>query len=75
MEGFLAYSLREIPYFAITLMIAFTFHEFAHAYVAYKFGDIQRKTKVVYTNPLKHLDRFGTILIFIAGFGGLVRYR
>ena len=39
MEQFLAFSLREIPYVAITLMIAFTVHEFAHAFVAYKFGD------------------------------------
>lgn len=70
MEGFLAYSLREIPYVAITLMIAFTFHEFAHAYVAYKFGDMTARNQGRLTlNPLKHLDPFGTILIFIAGFG------
>lgn len=69
-EGFLAYSLREIPYVAITLMIAFTFHEFAHAYVAYKFGDhTAAKQGRLTLNPLKHLDPFGTILIFIAGFG------
>ena len=70
MEGFLAYSLKEIPYVAITLMIAFTFHEFAHAYVAYKFGDsTAQKQGRLTLNPLKHLDPFGTILIFIAGFG------
>ncbi|MGX6445476.1 site-2 protease family protein [Neobacillus sp. K501] len=70
MEGFFAYSLREIPYVAITLMIAFTFHEFAHAYVAYKFGDMTARNQGRLTlNPLKHLDPFGTILIFIAGFG------
>lgn len=70
LEGFLAYSLREIPYVAITLMIAFTFHEFAHAYVAYKFGDMTARNQGRLTlNPLKHLDPFGTILIFIAGFG------
>lgn len=71
MEGFqFAYSLQEIPYVAITLMIAFTFHEFAHAYVAYKFGDMTARNQGRLTlNPLKHLDPFGTILIFIAGFG------
>jgi Zn-dependent protease len=70
LEGFLAYSLRDIPYVAITLMIAFTFHEFAHAYVAYKFGDMTAQKQGRLTlNPLKHLDPFGTILIFIAGFG------
>ncbi|QED49767.1 site-2 protease family protein [Cytobacillus dafuensis] len=70
MEQFLAFSLREIPYVALTLMIAFTIHEFAHAYVAYKFGDPTAKNQGRLTlNPIQHLDPFGTILIFIAGFG------
>ncbi len=73
MEGldrFLAYPLSLIPYVAITLIFAFTFHEFAHAYVAYKFGDDTAKKQGRLTlNPLKHLDPFGTILILIAGFG------
>jgi len=71
MEGFhLAYPLRLIPYVAITLIFAFTFHEFAHAYVAHKFGDNTAKKQGRLTlNPLQHLDPIGTILIFIAGFG------
>jgi len=68
--NFLAYPLSMIPYLAITLMIAFTFHEFAHAFVAYKFGDMTAQKQGRLTlNPLKHLDPIGTILIFIAGFG------
>jgi Zn-dependent protease len=51
-------------------MIAFTIHEFAHAYIAYKFGDETAKNQGRLTlNPMQHLDPFGTILIFIAGFG------
>lgn len=70
MEQFLAFSLREIPYVAVTLMIAFTVHEFAHAYMAYKFGDPTAKNQGRLTlNPMRHLDPIGTILIFIAGFG------
>lgn len=70
MEQFLAFSLREIPYVAVTLMIAFTVHEFAHAYMAYKFGDSTAKNQGRLTlNPMQHLDPIGTILIFIAGFG------
>jgi Zn-dependent protease len=70
LEGFFEYSLSEIPYVAITLMIAFTIHEFAHAFVAYKFGDpTAQKQGRLTLNPLKHLDPFGTILIFLAGFG------
>lgn len=70
MEQFLAYPLKEIPYVAITLIIAFTFHEFSHAYVAYKFGDMTAKNQGRLTlNPIQHLDPIGTILIFVAGFG------
>lgn len=70
MEQFLAFDLKEIPYVAITLMIAFTVHEFAHAFVAYKFGDPTAKNQGRLTlNPIQHLDPIGTILIFIAGFG------
>jgi Zn-dependent protease len=66
----LPYSLEEIPYVAAALMIAFAVHEFAHAWVAYKFGDptAQRQGRLT-LNPIKHLDPLGTILIFIAGFG------
>ncbi|WP_040206860.1 site-2 protease family protein [Neobacillus jeddahensis] len=70
MDRFLAYPLREIPYVAITLIFAFTLHEFAHAFVAYKFGDNTAKKQGRLTlNPIQHLDPFGTILILIAGFG------
>lgn len=69
-ESFLAFPLEMIPYVIITLMVAFTIHEFAHAYVAYKFGDPTAKRQGRLTlSPLAHLDPFGTILIFIAGFG------
>lgn len=66
----LPYSLEQIPYVAAALMIAFTVHEFAHAWVAYKFGDptAERQGRLT-LNPIKHLDPLGTILIFIAGFG------
>ncbi|WP_428910136.1 site-2 protease family protein [Niallia sp. Krafla_26] len=73
MDGFsqfLAYPLEQIPYVAITLIIAFSVHEFAHAFTAWKFGDDTAKNQGRLTlNPMSHLDPFGTILIFIAGFG------
>ena len=70
MERFLAFNLEEIPYVVAVLLIAFTIHEFSHAYVAYKFGDPTAKNQGRVTlNPLKHLDPFGTILLLIAGFG------
>lgn len=70
LERFLKYSLEEIPFVAIALIIAFTIHEFAHAYVAYRFGDPTAKNQGRLTlSPLSHLDPIGTLLIFIAGFG------
>lgn len=67
---FLAFDLELIPYVVIVLAIAFTVHEFAHAYVAYKFGDPTAKKQGRLTlSPLAHLDPIGTLLIFIAGFG------
>lgn len=69
-SSFLAFPLEMIPYVVITLIVAFTLHEFAHAFVAYKFGDptAQRQGRLT-LSPLAHLDPIGTILIFIAGFG------
>ncbi|MDF0726662.1 site-2 protease family protein [Cytobacillus sp. S13-E01] len=70
MEQFLAFPLEQIPYVVAVLLIAFTVHEFAHAFVAYKFGDPTAKNQGRLTlSPLAHLDPIGTILIFIAGFG------
>ena len=59
-----------MPNVLITLVIAFTLHEFMHAWMAWVFGDDTAKNAGRVTlNPLKHLDVFGTILIFIAGIG------
>lgn len=70
MDRFLYYPLSLMPYLVITLIVSFTMHELAHAYVAYKFGDDTAKKQGRLTlNPIKHLDPFGTILILVAGFG------
>ncbi|MBA2874430.1 site-2 protease family protein [Thermaerobacillus caldiproteolyticus] len=70
MENLLPYSIGEIPYVLMTLAIAFSVHEFAHAYVAYKFGDPTAKNQGRLTlSPFAHLDILGILLIFIAGFG------
>lgn len=54
----------------ITLMIAFTFHEFAHAWVATQFGDdTPRLFGRLTLNPLSHLDLMGSIMLLFTGFG------
>lgn len=70
LSRFLSYPIEQLPFVVITLLIAFTVHEFAHAYTAYKFGDNTAKDQGRLTlNPIHHLDPLGTILILIAGFG------
>ena len=52
------------------IIIAITFHEFAHAFVADKLGDdLPRKQGRLTLNPLKHLDPIGSLMLLFAGFG------
>ena len=54
----------------ITLVIAFSVHEFSHAWTANAFGDSTPKNAGRLTlNPLKHLDPMGTLVLIFAGFG------
>lgn len=54
----------------ITLLIAFTVHEFAHAWIARFFGDdtAEREGRLT-LNPAAHLDLVGTLMLLVAGFG------
>jgi len=56
--------LYTISTWAIPVIIAITFHEAAHGYVARVFGDdtAWRLGRVSF-NPLKHIDPFGTVLL------------
>jgi Zn-dependent protease len=70
LNGLLRYPIEDTPFIFIALVIAFTIHEFAHAYFADKFGDpTPRSMGRVTLNPRVHLDILGTLLIFIVGFG------
>ena len=52
------------------VLIAITFHEFAHGYAAYKLGDNTAKNQGrLSLNPLDHLDPIGTLMLLVAGFG------
>jgi Zn-dependent protease len=55
---------------AIVLVIAFTIHEFAHAWTATYFGDdTPRLNGRLTLNPISHLDPMGSLLLLVAGFG------
>ena len=58
--------LMTIP----ALLVGLTFHEYAHALVAYKLGDPTAKNLGRLTlNPIKHLDPLGTIFLLVFRFG------
>jgi Zn-dependent protease len=54
----------------LTLVIAFTVHEFSHAFVADRLGDTTPRSQGRLTlNPIAHLDLMGSIMLLLAGFG------
>lgn len=66
----LGLSISKLIIRIITLVIAFTIHEFSHAFTANAFGDRTPKEHGRLTlNPLVHLDLMGSLLLLVAGFG------
>lgn len=52
------------------VLIAITFHEFAHAWMADKLGDdTPRRQGRLTLNPFAHIDPVGAVLLITAGFG------
>ncbi len=59
-----------IIFLVFPLLFSISFHELAHGYAAYKFGDMTPKLMGRLTiNPFAHLDPLGTILLFVIGLG------
>jgi len=57
-------SLYGVSVWVLPLVIAITFHEAAHGFVAWRFGDdTALKLGRVSFNPIKHIDPFGTLLL------------
>ena len=66
--------LQDTPEVGIILIIALvfslSFHEFSHAYVAYRLGDNTAAYQGRLTlNPLAHLDPMGSLMMLFIGFG------
>ena len=52
------------------VLIALTFHEFAHAWMANRLGDETPKSQGrLNLNPLSHIDWIGFVFLIVAGFG------
>ena len=68
------YSARDkfilIVAYALAAMFAIVIHEYSHARVAVKCGDLTPKLAGRLTlNPMAHFDVFGLVLFFLIGFG------
>lgn len=60
----LASILHRVSVVALPILVAITFHEAAHGFVAHRRGDPTAKYLGRLTlNPLAHIDPFGTILL------------
>jgi len=60
----IAQFLHKLSVYAIPVVLAITFHEAAHGWVAYKKGDPTAKMLGRVTlNPFPHIDPFGTVLL------------
>lgn len=67
---FFGSSITSIIATLLAVLLAITFHETAHGFMAYKLGDPTAKNQGRLTlNPLAHLDPVGALMMFIAGFG------
>ena len=64
-QFFLKVSIMLVP-----ALMAITCHEVSHGYIADRFGDNTARSMGRLTlNPIKHMDIFGTLMVFIVGIG------
>jgi Zn-dependent protease len=69
MSSLLSYVIDAL-YSLPGILVGLSFHEWAHAYAAYKRGDpTARNLGRMTVNPLAHIDLIGFISLVILGFG------
>ena len=62
--------LREFLVAMPAVLLALSFHEFAHGFVSWKLGDpTARNFGRLTLNPLKHIDQLGFICMALFHFG------
>ncbi|MFO7605579.1 MAG: site-2 protease family protein [Desulfurivibrionaceae bacterium] len=62
--------IQQIAIMAPPFLLAITFHEFCHGYVAWRLGDpTARNAGRLTMNPLKHLDPLGVLAFIIMRIG------
>lgn len=64
------FDLSTLLFRIVAFAIAFSIHEYAHAFIAYRLGDDTAKRMGRLTlNPMSHVDPFGLIMILFGPFG------
>ncbi|MDK2822565.1 MAG: hypothetical protein PWQ67_1361 [Clostridia bacterium] len=64
------FTIEKLLVLVPVVLIAITFHELAHGWIAYRLGDPTPKIQGRLTlNPINHLDPLGALLLLVAGFG------
>ena len=63
-------ALTRILEYLPGIILGLTVHEFSHAYIAKRCGDLtSHEQGRVTLNPFKHIDALGFVMLLIAGFG------
>jgi Zn-dependent protease len=63
-------DIQQMLLLAPPILLALTVHEYAHGYIAHRFGDDTAKLAGRLTlNPISHLDPIGTLMLFIIHIG------
>lgn len=63
-------AISRILEFLPGIILGLTVHEFSHAWMAKKCGDLTSQVQGRLTlNPFKHIDVLGFIMLLVAGFG------
>lgn len=60
----LSHILHTISYMGLPLLLAMVLHEYAHGWVAHRYGDTTAQLQGRLTlNPLAHIDPFGSVIL------------
>lgn len=63
-------AVAQILASLVIIFLIMPFHEWAHAFVAYKLGDTGIKSRGrLSLNPIEHIDPIGALMILLIGFG------
>ena len=63
-------AIARILEFLPGIILGLTVHEFSHAYIAKRCGDLTSSVQGRVTlNPFKHIDALGFVMLLVAGFG------